>query len=465
MHSAVIVGLQYGDEGKARVVDDQSSRYDIVARFNGGANAGHTVEANGVRVALNQVPSGIFYPDKKLYIGSGCVVNIKKLYDEIKRLNEIGIKLEGRLHISPQAGIIQAHHVAIDTLIGGEVGTTKNGIGPAYADRALRMWGDRLLNLRMGDMKSDPEAVLEMIKKNYEESAKIYNLSNIDVVQFLDEIKSSLDVVLPFVEMNPLFLKQQVDGGATVIFEGAQSFMLDVNKGDVPYVTSSHTASAAAHIGGDLPTKYHGKTIGIAKAIMSRVGHGPFVSEFGGAESEEYCMSYNETGGPLYGRAVESAYDIEALLASENSMDMSKAIRNLSGEYGTVTTRPRRVGALDLVQLRYAIQANGVDEMVITKCDLLNIYSRTAKGKIPMVVAYELDGQKIDYLPGSTFSYKKVKPVFEYFDSFSEDVSGVRKFEDLPMALQNLVKKVEEFTGCPVKGLGVGPAREHYVAR
>lgn len=463
MGAAIVVGLQYGDEGKARVIDDQCRHFDVIARFNGGANAGHTVEANGVRVALNQIPSGIFYPDKKLYVGSGCVVNVKKLYDEIKRLGEIGVKLEGRFHISSQAGVIQAHHIAIDTLIGGEVGTTKNGIGPAYGDRALRMWGSRLLNIRMGDLHADPKGVMEMIRNNYMELAKVYDLSNTDVNLFLADMEASLAVVLPFVETNPLFLKDLVDKGAKVIFEGAQSFMLDVNKGDVPYVTSSHTAAAAAYLGGDLPTKYHEKVIGIAKVIMSRVGHGPFVSEFGGSESEAYCMAANESGGPLYGRDVEATYDVEPLLKSENPMDMSKAVRNLSGEYGTVTGRPRRVGALDLVQLKYAIQANGVDEIVLTKCDLLNIYSRTAAGKIPVVAAYEMNGQKISHVPGSTFNYKDVKPVFEYWDAFTEDVSSIRAFADLPPALQSFVRKVEEYTGVKVKGLGVGPAREHYV--
>ena len=464
--STVVVGLQYGDEGKARVVDDLCRHFNVVTRFNGGANAGHTVEANGVKVALKQVPSGIFYPEKILYVGSGCVVNLKKLHDEILSLQEIGIKLEGRFHISCQAGLIQPHHVALDSLIGGKVGTTKNGIGPAYADRALRMWNSRLLNIRMGDLIADEDGVFKVIRENYAAVADKNDFSGFDIEAAILEMKQGLELIRPFIQMNPLFLKHTADKGNTVIFEGAQSFMLDVNKGDVPYVTSSSTAAPAAYLGGDLPPSYHEKTVGVAKVIMSRVGHGPFVSEFGGAQSEEYCMSFNDEGGPLYGKNEEAAYDIESLLASEDPFEMSKAIRSLSGEYGTVTTRPRRVGALDLVQLRYAIEVNGVDELVLTKCDLLNIYSRTAKGKIPIVKEYELEGERFsDHIPGSTAKQRLAKPIYSYVDAFSEDISNLRNYSDLPSQLKDFVSEVEEFTKCKVLGLGVGPGREQYILK
>ena len=462
-YADVVVGLQYGDEGKARVVDDLAKNYDFVARFNGGANAGHTVEANGVRVALNQVPSGVFYPGKQLYVGSGCVVNLTKLARELDNLANVNLDVVDRLHISPQAGVVQPHHVALDTVIGGKVGTTKNGIGPAYADRAFRMWDSRLLNLRMGDLVVDPEGAVAAMRANFEFVADHYDLPEMDIEAELAEILKNIHRLGPLVERDPLYLLKQVKSGKTVIFEGAQSFMLDVNKGSVPYVTSSHTAAPAAYLGGDLPPEFHRKTIGVAKVIMSRVGHGPFTSEFGGKESEAYSMAANPDGSPTYSRAVESEYDIEALLASGDPFKVGQGVRYLSGEYGTVTTRPRRVGAFDLVQLNYAAEANGVDELVLTKCDLLNVYSRTKEGQLPLVTAYQLEGERIDFVPGATGLYAKCTAIQGHRPVFSEDISDIREYSELPSSLRDLVGEVEQMTGCRVVGLGVGPGRDQYV--
>ncbi|MFA6992488.1 MAG: adenylosuccinate synthetase [Candidatus Gracilibacteria bacterium] len=462
-HADVIIGTQYGDEGKAKEGDNRANDYDIVARFNGGANAGHTVEHEGVRIALKQVPSGVFYPGKMLYVGSGCMINLKKLADELESLKAINLDVLDRLKISSQAGVIQPHHVLIDGIAGKNVGTTGNGIGPAYADRAMRMWNTSVLNIRIGDLVDSPEEYFKAIKENFKLAASLYNFGNFDFDGELETMKKALDKIGKSVEMDPLFLQGKVQKGQRVLFEGAQSFMLDVNKGSVPFVTSSNTVASAAFVGGDLPAKYHRKTIGVAKAIMSRVGHGPFASEFGGAKSEEYCMSFNPDGSPLYGRAVEGKYDVNSLLASENLFEMGQAVRILSGEYGTVTSRPRRVGGLDLVQLAYAVRANGVDELVLTKTDLLQIYGRSKEGKIPIVTSYDLDGKKIDFVPGTTSAYSRVKPIFEYRDGFSEDISEVREFNKLPQALQSLVKEIEEKVACKIIGVGVGPGRDQYV--
>ena len=213
--------------------------------------------------------------------------------------------------------------------------------------------------------------------------------------------------------------------------------MLDITKGSVPYVTSSNTVAAAAYVGGDLSPSYHRKTIGIAKAIMSRVGHGPFASEFGGKRSEDYCMTA-VNGKPKYSQTVEIDYGVEKLLKSKEDFDIGVALRILSREYGTVTTRPRRVGILDLVQLSYAIRMNGVNELVINKCDVLNVFASTKKAKIPLVVGYKLDGKNIDYVPGSVISYYKVKPVVEYLNSSQSTVSHIKDFKALPGALREL---------------------------
>ncbi|MBI4235357.1 adenylosuccinate synthetase [Candidatus Peregrinibacteria bacterium] len=463
-YADIVLGLQYGDEGKARVVDMLCPKYDIIARFNGGANAGHTIETkDGGKVALNQVPSGIFYPDKILYIGSGCVVNFEKIALEIEKINNLGINLENRLKISPQASVIQPHHILIDSLTGKSVGTTRNGIGPCYADRAFRMIGERLTNIRVGDLLENSEEFFRKMLANLESAEKQYELDLANFDKSLINLKNSFEKVKKYIENDPLFLQKKVQAGAKVLFEGAQSTMLDVCKGSVPYVTSSSTIAAAAYSGGDLSPNFHRKTIGIVKAIMSRVGHGPFVSEFGGKESEEYCMS-QEGEGPKYGKIVEAGYNLDDYLKSDNEFKMGIGLRILSGEYGTVTTRPRRVGALDLVQLNYAIKMNGVTELIINKCDLLKEYSSTANGKIRITKGYELDGQEIDYLPASTETYSRTKGITEFQESFTEDISGIRNYEETPGALKALLKYIEEFCNCKIVGIGVGPERNQFIS-
>lgn len=460
--SDVIIGTQYGDEGKARVVDAKAENYNIIARFNGGANAGHTVVFEGKKIALHQVPSGIFYKDKLMYIGSGCVVNISKLKAELENLKAAGIDVSDRLKISSQAGVIQPHHILIDEVIGKTVGTTRNGIGPAYADRALRMWGDRLLNIRMGDLLDDSDKYFRIMRDNFDFISKLHGYDG-NISEDLDKIKKDFETIADFVEKDTLFLQKRIMGGDKVIFEGAQAFMLDVNKGSVPYVTSSGTSAAAAYTGGDLSPDFHRNTIGVAKVLMSRVGHGPFASEFGGTKSEQYCMSLKEDGSPLYGSLVEAKYNIDALISSDDPFEVGKALRILSGEYGTVTTRPRRIGIFDLVQLAYAVKSNGITSLVLTKCDLLNCYTRTKNKQIPLVTGYELDGEKIDYVPASTDVYRRVKPIIEYRPGFSENITSVREFNNLPGALRNLLEEIEEKVGCKIEGIGVGPDRDQYV--
>lgn len=459
----ILIGLQYGDEGKARVVDFLAKNYDIIARFNGGANAGHTIETKeGVKVALNQIPSAIFYKDKILYVGSGCVVNIEKLAKEIEKVEKLGVNLKNRLRISCQASVVQPHHILVDAEIGKTVGSTKNGIGPCYADKAFRMYGKRLLNIRLGDLLEDEKKYFENIKNNLVEAAKFYKLKTENPETQIKNLSSAFNLIKEYIETDTLFLQKKVERGAKVLFEGAQSVMLDVTKGSVPYVTSSSTIAPSAFVGGDLSINYYRKTIGIAKAIMSRVGNGPFASEIGGKKSEEYCMA-NE--GIKYNYEVEKKYNVSDFIKSNDDFKIGIALRILSGEYGTVTKRPRRVGMFDLVQLSYAIKLNGVNDLVINKCDLLNEYSRTKYKKIPLVVSYKLGGKKIDYVPGSSDTYYKVKSEVECKEGFNYDISKIRKFDRLPKSLRNLAKFIEEFCGCKILGLGVGPKRDQFIKK
>jgi adenylosuccinate synthase len=460
--SDVLIGLQYGDEGKARVVDLFAKDYDIIARFNGGANAGHSIELDGVKVALNQIPSGIFYPDKMLYIGSGCAVNVVKLAAEIKTIEALGIGFAKRLFISSQASIVQPQHQIIDGLTGKYIGTTNNGIGLCYADRALRMVDQRLVNIRLADLLADLNVGLKNIRANILAEQEKYGFE-CEVDELLSELKAGFEYIRQYVQPDTLFLQKQVESGKKVLFEGAQSSMLDPVKGVVPFVTGGNTIASSAYIGGDLSLKYHRKTVGVAKAIMSRVGHGPFASELGGAESEAYTMAKNSEGGSKYTREYEQNLNILTLIKSSNQFEVGQAMRVNSQEYGVVTKRPRRVGHLDLVQLNYSCCINGVDELVLTKTDMLNVYSQTIDGKIVFVGEYELNLKKIDYVPADPATYYKVGVKFKNFDGFHEDISHVRNYIDLPTNLDIALKYIEQMCDCKIVGLGVGPERDQFV--
>lgn len=457
-YSDVLIGLQYGDEGKARIIDNIASNYDIIARFNGGPNAGHTVEVNNKRVALHQVPSGIFHPDMLLYIGSGCVLNLEKLINEINEIKNLGIGLDGRLIISEQATVILPGHIELDKIIGAEIGSTGNGIGPAYADRALRCWNKKLRNLRFGDFIDDPKLARKTIIENWLDYSddKLMNPYSIadKLMNFAKELKK-------YACKNPLWIDSLARGGKKILFEGAQASLLDVAKGTVPYVTSSYTMSGAAYVGGDLSPNYHRKTIGVAKAIMSRVGNGPFVSEYGCERSEKYCM---EDGGKKHNAQFEkSNYSIDVLLKSNDLFDIGIALRMLGNEYGATTKRPRRIGILDLVSLAHNCKQNGVDEIYMNKIDCLVDFAKTNLSGIPLVVEYELNGQKINYLPSTTNAQRKTNAIAGYLPKMINGISNCQSYSELPDEAKKIVEKIEAFTECKVAGVGVGPKREQFI--
>jgi adenylosuccinate synthase len=463
-YSDVLIGLQYGDEGKARVVDLMAKDYDIIARFNGGANAGHTIVYNDVKIALHQVPSGVFYEDKILYIGSGCVIDIVRLAKEIEEVESHGLKLKGRLHISSQCSLVQPHHIMIDTLTGGKIGTTNRGIGPCYADKARRMVGERIVNIRIGDLHHEPQQYFQAIQDNFVAESRIWGQStNGNVAEEVNLIKESFERIKDYVQVDTLWMEKQVYNGKKVLFEGAQSSMLDISKGAIPFVTSSSTIASAAYVGGDLSIKYHRKVIGVAKAIISRVGNGPFTSELGAAESEKYASESNPDGTTKNSYTLEKSFDVDTLIKSESDFEIGTALRILSYEYGSTTGRPRRIGILDLVQLKYSARMNGVDELVITKMDVLKEFSRTKKQKIPLVVKYSLNNREIDFIPASASSYYRTIGTKQEMECFETDIQDVKNFDQLPSQCQELVKFIEDYTECKIVGLGVGPEREQYV--
>jgi len=458
-YSDVLIGLQYGDEGKARVIDSIAHNYDIVARFNGGPNAGHTVKKGDASIALHQIPSAVFLPETKLYVGSGCVLNLEKLVSEIDEINALGIDINDRLHISSQATLIQPGHLLCDKKTGERIGTTNNGIGPAYSDKALRMDDKRLLTIRLGDLTGDYNRSIDAIKNNLVYTMAQYGLeTNID--ETMHNLEDAFKKIAPFIEEDALFMDRNVRNGKRVLFEGAQSFMLDITKGSVPYVTSSSTLAGAAYVGGDLSPKYHRKTIGVGKAIMSRVGNGPFVSEFGRRTSEEYCM---EDKGRAHTKEKEKEYDINSLLKSEDPFEIGIALRILGNEYGASTGRPRRVGMLDLVQLSYAARINGVDTLFINKFDLLRDYNDTIIKGIPLVTGYTLDEKEIDYVPTSNEQHRRVFPHIKIMNGFNDSIENARAPEDLPGEIHHLLERISEQTNCDIMGIGVGPEREQHV--
>lgn len=442
-YADVLVGLQYGDEGKAKIVDLIAPEYDIVARFNGGANAGHTVQTPTGTVVLQQVPSAVFRPKTSLYIGSGCAVNLWKLRAELEMLESLGVDLDGRLAISDRCALIQPSHLILDELNGDEIGTTKNGIGPCYADRASRFAHGQRVNLQIRDvlanaddscawMRSGAQVALEQIDR-----LDVRTLA--DVEERLASLADCIESVRPFVQGDPFYLQRRVLNGERVLFEGAQSVMLDVVHGDQPFVTASHTVPAYAYVGGDLPPRHHRYTIGVAKALTSRVGNGPFPSELGGERAAAYFTEACRNGR---GAAQERAeYDGRKLLSSSDPMELGIALRMLTQEYGTGTGRPRRIGMLDLVQLREVVSNFGVDLVYLNKVDCLELYEESLYSGIPVRVPREgapRDAPEIIVLP-----------------PFAVDPgcasTALLEFKDF----------VEQHIGVPLIGMGLGPERGH----
>lgn len=436
-HADVLVGLQYGDEGKARVVDHLAAGYDVIARFNGGANAGHTIATPGGPLRLRQVPSGVLHPGVALYIGSGCVVGLEQLAAEIAMLAAQGISLDGRLIISDRCPLVQPRHVLADRRDGARIGTTGNGIGPCYADLAARMRGAERLAFQLRDLQRDESRVFEQMTRLAAQAGD----DGEGVATMVDGMRRAWAAIRPFVTDDAVALLRRVEAGARVLFEGAQSVMLDVVHGNQPWVTSSHTLPAYAYVGGDLPCRYHRKTIGVAKAIVSRVGGGPLPTELGGPRSEAYCAAAAQAGR---GRADEAAsHDPLALLAEGDAFSTGVAMRMLANEYGTGTGRPRRVGLLDVAQLRLAIQQAGVDEVYLNKCDSLAAFAHTPERCIPVVVGDAIGaGQRVLRFP-----------------AFGEDAMPTDAGSPLPPQLEALLAWLAQAIGRPLRGIGLGPER------
>jgi len=429
MPAMIVVGTQWGDEGKARVVDWLAREVQIIARFNGGDNAGHTVVAEGFTLKLNLVPAGILHSTATCLIGAGVVVNPAQLVTEMDKLTALGLDVgPEHLKLSAAAHIILPTHRALDGAreeARGQsaLGTTKRGIGPAYADKAARV------NLRAGDMTKPEqfaERVADGVRAHNRRLEKRYGASTISPEQVAAEYCVYARRMTPHLVDGSALVGEALTAGKTVLCEGAQGLLLDLDHGTYPYVTSSSVIAGGALSGLGFGPRHVSRVVGATKAYTTRVGAGPFPTELLG-----------EIGDRLRGTGA-------------NPWD----------EYGTTTGRPRRCGWLDAVILRYAARVNGLDELALTKLDILSGLER-----IKVAVAYERNGERIEHFPAE-FGLEELaewKPVYEELPGWSEDIMGVRTREGLPPAAQEYVARIEEWVGLPVTLITVGPDREQTV--
>ncbi len=421
MPGVIIVGSQWGDEGKGKATDQLGDRVDYCVRYSGGNNAGHTLVVNGETYALHLLPSGVLNPNAVPVIGNGVVVDLGVLFEEIDGLAERGVDTS-RFLISANAHIITPYHKVIDKVterfLGKRrIGTTGRGVGPAYSDKVNR------LGIRIQDLFDESilrQKVSAALDQKNQLLVKVYNRRAIDDVEVADELLSYADRIAPHVTDVTLELNRALDDNKVVLFEGAQAHHLDVDHGTYPYVTSSNPIAGGACIGtGVGPTRID-RVIGIVKAYTTRVGEGPFPTELFDADGA--------------------------------------ALRAQGHEFGTTTGRERRCGWFDALVVRAATRANAFTDLFLTKLDVL-----TGWDKIPVCVAYEVNGERVDELPPSQTDFHHAKPIYELLDGWSEDITACRTFAELPAAAQTYVRRLEELCGAPISGIGVGPEREQSV--
>ncbi|GAA2170907.1 adenylosuccinate synthase [Agrococcus versicolor] len=423
MPGIVILGAQWGDEGKGKATDLLASRTDYVVKFNGGNNAGHTVVVGDEKYALHLLPSGILTPGVVPVIGNGVVIDLEVLFDELEALSARGVDVS-KLRISANAHIIADYHRTLDKVserfLGKRsIGTTGRGIGPAYADKINRV------GVRVQDL-FDPSILRQKVEGSLDLKnhllTKVYNRRQITVDEIVDDLQSYVERLRPMVGDTALELDRALDRGDIVVFEAGQATMLDIDHGTYPFVTSSSATAGGAATGSGVAPARLDRIIGIVKAYTTRVGSGPFPTEL-----------FDEWG---------------------------ERLRATGFEFGTTTGRPRRTGWYDAVITRYAARVNGVTDFVLTKLDVL-----TGIERIPVCVAYDVDGVRHDEMPVSQTDVHHATPIYEELPGWTEDISGARTFDDLPKNAQDYVLALEAMSGSRISAIGVGPDREAIVVR
>ena len=423
MSAIIVVGAQWGDEGKGKVTDLIGQDVDYVVKFNGGNNAGHTVVVDGKKYALHLLPAGIINPKATPVIGNGVVIDLDVLFQEIDQMEAEGIDTS-RLRISSNAHIIPSYNKIMDKLsergMGDRlIGTTGRGIGPTYADKMNR------IGIRIQDL-FDESILRQKVKSALEQKnftmEKEFGLEPVDVDQVADSLLQYADRVRPMVFDCSLEVNKALDAGKNVLFEAGQATMLDIDHGTYPFVTSSSPTAGGACTGSGVGPTRIDRVVGIAKAYVTRVGEGPFPTEL-----------LDQTGEDL---------------------------RQAGGEFGVTTGRPRRCGWYDAVVARYAARVNGLTDIVLTKLDVLTGYKQ-----IPVCVAYDVDGRRVDEMPADQTSFHHAKPIYEELPGWEEDITGCRRFEELPVNAQAYVRRLEELSACRISVVGVGAGREASIER
>lgn len=422
MPGIAVFGAQWGDEGKGRFVDFLAEEADVVIRYQGGNNAGHTIIVDGKTYKLHLIPAGSLYDSKPCIIGNGVVVDPGALLEEMDALEAQGTKLKS-FYISDRAHMVMPYHKIMDGISeekagSAKIGTTKRGIGPCYTDKAARK------GLRMSDLLEDSFAdkLKTILNEKNEELTKIYGAQPLDFDEMLKEFEGYRERLKAYICDTSMMCYDFYKQGKKLLFEGAQGMLLDIDFGTYPFVTSSHPTSGGVSMGAGLPPQALTEVVGVVKAYTTRVGAGPFVTEL---------------------------HD-----------EMGEFIRERGHEYGATTGRPRRCGWLDLVIVNFAVRLNGITSIALSRVDTLGEID-----KVKVCVGYEIDGKVVNNYPASLEELAKAKPVYREFEGWSGDISHVREYDDLPKAAREYIEFIESETGVPVGMIGVGPQREQCVLR
>ena len=423
MPSTVLIGAQWGDEGKGKVTDLIAREYDYVVRYQGGNNAGHTVIHGDKKLALHLMPSGVMYEHAVPVIGNGVVVDPGVLIKEMAMLEAEGISCKN-LKISCDAHVIMPYHKDFDgadekRLGENKIGTTKRGIGPCYQDKVARkgiriqdLLDEKIFRLKLEAVLSQKNPILE----------KIYGLHTYTVEEICEEYLPYARILKPYMAETAQLLNEAVRAGKSILFEGAQGTLLDIDHGTYPFVTSSNPTAGGALTGSGVGPTRIDRVVGVAKAYTTRVGEGPFPTEL--------------------------------------DDEVGEALRTKGGEFGVTTGRPRRTGWFDAVVMRYATRINGLTDICLTKLDVLSGYDT-----IPVCIAYEVNGERTEEMPLDQAGFEAAVPVYEELPGWSEDISQCRSFEELPRAAQDYIKRLEELSRCRIQSIGVGPGREATIVR
>lgn len=423
MSVTALVGAQWGDEGKGKTIDILASQADMVVRAQGGSNAGHTVVADGITHKLRLIPSGILYPNTVCVVGNGTVIAPPVILKEMAQLKENGVSLKN-LKIDARAHVILPYHIAIDTLSekmrgAGDIGTTKNGIGPCYMDKAERS-GIRIIDL------ITPEVFKEKLFKNVENKNKllkyVYGGEEMDAQAIYDEYCGYAEQLKPFVTDTSVLIYDAIKAGKNVLFEGAQGTLLDIDVGTYPFVTSSHPTAGGFCEGSGVGPTLIDNCLGVAKSYITRVGKGPFPTEL--------------------------------------NDEIGDRIRNVGGEFGTVTGRPRRTGWFDAVIIRYAVRVNGLTSLAINKLDTLSGIET-----LKICVAYKKNGEILKDFPVDISLLEGCEPVYEELPGWTEDLSKCHSFDELPENAKNYIRFIEKQADCHISMVGVGPDRTQNLMR